>query len=74
MSKQRHARAMELFAEARELSPQIVGSFLERACGRDAALRAEVESLLAHHQPTMSNGTPDFLMKSALHAASRIPM
>ena len=40
-------RANELFLAARELrSPAERGEFLDRACGGDAALRAEVEALL----------------------------
>ena len=40
-------RANELFLAARELrSPSERGEFLDRACGGDAGLRAEVEALL----------------------------
>jgi serine/threonine protein kinase/tetratricopeptide (TPR) repeat protein len=42
-------RAKELFLDALELGPADRGAFLDRACGGDAALRAEVEDLLAHH-------------------------
>ena len=40
-------RANELFLKALELgSPEAQADFLDRACGGDAALRGEVESLL----------------------------
>ncbi|MBX9627602.1 MAG: protein kinase, partial [Gemmataceae bacterium] len=43
-------RAKELFLDALEVAdPVDRRAFLDRSCGADAALRAEVEDLLAHH-------------------------
>jgi eukaryotic-like serine/threonine-protein kinase len=42
-------RIHDVFAEALERAPEERVAFLDRACGDDAALRAEVESLLAAH-------------------------
>jgi len=41
------ARVRQVFAEAAELSSDQVAALLDRECGSDAALRLEVESLLA---------------------------
>ena len=42
--------AKELFLDALEiLGPEDRGAFLERHCGLDTPLRAEVEDLLRHH-------------------------
>ena len=43
-----HERLVELFTRARRLAGTEREAFLTRACGADAALRAEVESLLHH--------------------------
>ena len=43
-----HKRAREVFLEARELPEEQRAAFLQRACGDDADLRANVESLLTH--------------------------
>jgi len=47
----RHQQAMELFQEALERERGDRAEFLDRRCGKDRQLRAEVESLLAHHDP-----------------------
>lgn len=39
-----------LFYEALEKSPEVRGAWLDHACGGDAALRREVETLLEDHQ------------------------
>jgi eukaryotic-like serine/threonine-protein kinase len=39
----------EILAQALEQSPEQQAGFIRQACGEDAALRAEVESLLLHH-------------------------
>ena len=39
----------QTFDEALSVAPSGRATFLQRACGTDAALRAEVETLLAHH-------------------------
>ena len=38
-----------IFNEAVDKPASARGAFLDEACGDDAALRAEIESLLAHH-------------------------
>ena len=43
MSRQRHQRAMELFVLATDLSAERIGPFLDKACGDDHQLRAEVD-------------------------------
>ena len=48
MDAERHARVKELFFRAIELEEAERSRFLEDACGSDAALRAELESLLTH--------------------------
>lgn len=47
MSPRDHDRAGDLFLEARELPSDERTAFLDRVCGAEDALRAEVESLLA---------------------------
>lgn len=47
-SAERHNRAIELFQEACELAGSERDAFLARACGDDADLRSEVESLLQY--------------------------
>ena len=50
MNSDKHRRVTELFAAALELDPEERAVFLQRECGEDTALRAEVESLLGHHE------------------------
>ncbi|MEM7356288.1 MAG: serine/threonine-protein kinase, partial [Acidobacteriota bacterium] len=47
MSPERWARVKELFDQALERDPKERAAFLEQACGDDAEIRREVESLLA---------------------------
>ena len=49
MDPERWRRVGELFHRALEHGPEDRSRFLDGACGGDAALRAEVDSLLAHH-------------------------
>ncbi len=49
MDPERWRRVGELFHRALEHGPEERSRFLDEACGGDAALRAEVDSLLAHH-------------------------
>jgi hypothetical protein len=46
--RDRHRRVGELFAAATKLDPDRRAAYLDEACGADAALRAEVDALLAH--------------------------
>ena len=47
MTGQDFARVKEVFLQACDLAPADRGAFLDRACDGNAAMRAEVESLLA---------------------------
>ena len=47
----KHTRAKEIFVEVMDLSAKERESYLEEACGGDAELFEEVETLLAHHSP-----------------------
>jgi WD40 repeat protein/predicted Ser/Thr protein kinase len=54
-----HARVTEIFLAARRLPPAERPALLDERCGDDAALRAEVESLLHHHDaPAVSLDRP----------------
>jgi serine/threonine protein kinase/tetratricopeptide (TPR) repeat protein len=46
---ERYQRAKKLFLEVCDLSPDERAAVLDRECGDDAELRADVESLIAHH-------------------------
>ncbi len=50
MDPNRHQRISELFAEASRLEPARRAAFLAERSGDDAELRAEVASLLEHHE------------------------
>ena len=50
MDPQRWQRLKELVEGAAEEAPEQRRAYLERTCPNDAALRAEAESLLLHHQ------------------------
>src|SRR4051794_17805956 len=50
MGKSPSTKVMEIFSEAATADAALRGVFLESACGGDAELRAEVESLLATEQ------------------------
>src|SRR5690242_16846036 len=52
MTAERWKQVEALFESALEREPAERAAFLDQACGDDAALRKEVESLLAHQQPT----------------------
>src|SRR3954451_1734280 len=45
-----HQKAKDLFLAALEQTPEDRAPFLASACGDDAALRAEIDSLLAFHE------------------------
>ena len=57
---------MSKFADAVELTPAERPAFLARACGTDAELKREVESLLAAH-----DGDATFLESTVAVAADR---
>ncbi|HWL93135.1 MAG TPA: serine/threonine-protein kinase [Phycisphaerae bacterium] len=50
MSLTRWRKTKDLFLVAAELDPTHRSDYLDTACAEDPALRAEVESLLAHHE------------------------
>jgi len=54
MGDDRHARAGDLFLRALELEGTERDRFLDEGCAGDAALRAEVERLLAHDETDLS--------------------
>jgi serine/threonine protein kinase/formylglycine-generating enzyme required for sulfatase activity len=49
-------RVVELFEKVLELEPEHRAAFLAQACAEAPALRAEVESLLAHHERAEESG------------------
>ena len=51
-----YGRALELFSKALGLSEEERQAFLDRECGADAQMRAEVESLLAHDAEVVRGG------------------
>jgi serine/threonine protein kinase/Tfp pilus assembly protein PilF len=67
MTPERHQRIGELFDEALELGPEERAAFLDRTRGEDAALRVEVERLLANH---LEAG--EFLSRPAMHVAAAL--
>jgi serine/threonine protein kinase/tetratricopeptide (TPR) repeat protein len=52
VSSRLHERISDLFLRACELDPDQRAAFLDEACANDPELRAEVESLLAHDNPS----------------------
>jgi non-specific serine/threonine protein kinase/serine/threonine-protein kinase len=62
-------RAREIFFEAVELPAEQRSPLLEDRCGNDESLRAEVESLLAHHQKAGGRMPPPDLVGTAATAA-----
>jgi ankyrin repeat protein len=50
MSPDQERRLEEIFSAARNLPPRERAAFLERACGDDAELRRQADSLLAAHE------------------------
>lgn len=60
MNSQRHEQIKSVFLRACELDGEARAEFLDQACGADAALRREVESLLRFHGPdTVPGGISD---------------
>jgi hypothetical protein len=52
MTSERWKQIEAIFESALERAPQERAAFINQACGEDASLRQEIESLLAHQQPT----------------------
>src|SRR5215216_2249377 len=52
MNPERWKKVEELFESALERDPCERAAFLDQACAGDASLKQEIESLLAHQQPT----------------------
>ncbi len=75
MSDARHTRAKELFLVACERPADARRTFLEQACGDDARLLQEVESLLLHHDGTNPDSPslppPDAFLDLNASAAQR---
>ncbi|HRX85165.1 MAG TPA: serine/threonine-protein kinase [Phycisphaerae bacterium] len=71
MSAADYRRVKEIFAEAAELPAEDRRAYLERACGGNAALRREVESLLAHDNERLDAFSDNRLgdVRAALHEA-----
>jgi serine/threonine protein kinase len=70
MSPDQEHRLEEIFSAARGLPPLEQAAFLNRACGKDAELRRQVDSLLQAHeeagrflQPTVALSTPKASME-----------
>jgi len=59
MTSERHEKVKKLFLAACALDGEQAAAFLDQACGDDEELRAEVESLLAHHLSETIVGQPD---------------
>jgi serine/threonine-protein kinase len=66
MNAEKWKKVEAIFESAIERDPAERAAYLDEACGRDAALRREVESLLAHQQPTGR------FMPTLVHEAAKI--
>jgi hypothetical protein len=69
MGEAQHSRARDLFLEALDRPPGERSAHLDRACGENADLRREVESLLSHHDPVSLfdkpvEGAPDLPVRT----------
>ena len=67
MTPERHARIGDVFHAVREAPPGRRASLLDEACGGDADLRREVESLIAAHE-----GVGDFVATPAMNIVARL--
>ncbi len=72
MTPERRQRVWALFDEAGDLRPEDRAAFLGAACGDDAALRAEVESLLAHDAGPATGGDAAAFLRSPLVRPSQV--
>jgi WD40 repeat protein len=73
MNPLRRERVWALFDQAVEMAPGARGAFLDDACGNDAGLRAEVESLLAHDSGVSEGEDKDAFLKSPLLRPPQVP-
>jgi serine/threonine-protein kinase len=71
MTPEHWRKVDEIFEAAAERGPEELSAFLDEKCGGDAALRQEVESLLAHQQPT-GNFIPT-LVRDAVKLLPKMP-
>lgn len=66
MNPEKWKQIEALFESALARDSEDRAAFLDKACGNDASLRQEVETLLAHHQPTGR------LIPTLVHEAARL--
>src|SRR5688572_21975681 len=67
MTPERYRQIGELYHAAQELRAEERAAFLERECAGDAALRREVESLIASHEEA-----GDFIAEPALAVVAEL--
>ncbi len=71
MTAERWARITEVFRAASERPPSERAAFLDEACGSDAALRRNIERLLAGEaEPSLTSPVAEFLESGALDMAA----
>src|SRR5262249_1761366 len=71
MTEDQHQHVWELFDEAVALPPEQRPAFLDGACASDPALRAEVESLLAHDADFLEDGEEGMLKSPLVRSQDR---
>jgi len=73
-AKEQWERVQDLFLQAVDLPAQERGPFLDKACGEDAELRREIDSLLTHDTGAVAiAGVLEETIKSLFHAATLKP-
>jgi eukaryotic-like serine/threonine-protein kinase len=76
MSSERWERTKEILEQALRLAPERRQTYLDSACGADAELRAEVKSLIAHHEEAGSQflgaAAPEVLQLATPRAAADV--
>ncbi len=73
MEHEKYIRVKDIFLEACDLPPDERSAFLDRECGGDDELRAEVESLLKHETPTDAEPAMPSALKSQVERISLPP-
>src|SRR5262245_50274029 len=73
MTPERRERVWDLFDRAAALPPDERAAFLDGACGGDAEIRAEVESLLAHDVESTTEHGGGNILRSPLVRGRRNP-